>query len=129
MVTDRRGWQVHRRRTVHEGDGAERRLARWCSVQHDADGLRRRPLIEEPELHEKVVWMLTVVDRHALVRLTTLEQERIAAWRDGRGVQAQHRPRLETTTLQLVTRHEHAPIQGAKLRFTSRSALGVLLHE
>src|SRR5437773_9305464 len=73
--------------------------------------------------------MLSIVEWRALVRLAALEQQRIAARRNGRGVEAQHRSRLEATTGKLVTGHEHAPVQRAKLRFASRSALRVLLYE
>src|SRR5438105_8352668 len=111
MVRYRREWNIHRRRPVHECNGPECRLSGWCDVRLDTDVPRDWPLVECPQLHPEIVWMLPVVQRLAVVALATLEQERISARRDGPRIEAQHGSGLEAPAGELVARHEHSPVE------------------
>ena len=61
--------------------------------------------------------------------LTCLEEKRIAARRHRGGIQAQHRASLKAAARELVTRHEHSPIERAELRVAAGAALLVVLAE
>src|SRR5512136_2586360 len=117
-MRDRSERDIHRRGTVHKRDWSKRWLSGRRDVRRDANALRDWPLVECAEFHPEVMRMLAIVERLAVIALSTLQKQRIAARRDGPWVETQHCSSLEAPTGELVTRHEHSPIERARLRLS-----------
>src|SRR5256885_15695475 len=71
--------------------------------------------------------MLAVEEGLCSKALAGLKQEGVAASRDARGVQAEHRSCLESPPCEGVACHQHDPIERAKLLTTARAALPIVL--
>ena len=75
---------------MREARRPERRLAREREVELGADVVGDLAAVERGELHEEVVRVLAVVQRLAVQRLAALQQQRVAAASDRRGLEREH---------------------------------------
>ena len=98
MVRQRRGEIVHGGRPMHESYGTKRRLSRGRGVDRHADVARERAFVHHRQFHPEVVRMLPVHERLTAVGLAALQQQRVPTVCDRRGVETQHRSRLESAT-------------------------------
>ncbi len=73
---------------MHEGNRAECRLAGRCCINAPRQSLVDFALVQSTQLHPEVVRMLAIVQGLTLVRLSGLQQQRIAAIGDGEWIEA-----------------------------------------
>src|SRR5215216_3039973 len=114
---------------MHECDGTECWLSGWCCVNAPRQSLVDFALVQRTQLHPEVVRMLAIVQRLTLVRLSSLQEQWIAAFGDGQRIEAEHRPSLEATASEVASSHQHSPVQRAELVVTALAALFVVLSE
>src|SRR6202165_2479427 len=75
------------------------------------------------------MWMLSVDNWLSEGCLTLLEQQRIAALRHGRRLEAQHCACCENTVPQRSLRHTHKPVRREKFVAAARTRLLLVDHE
>src|SRR5687768_6429911 len=84
-------------------------------------------LVDGAELHEEVMWVLTVDERLAITRLSRLQKDWVATTPNGPWVEARHEPKVQLTAAELSTGHDHRPVEASPLARAARSTLAIVL--
>src|SRR6185369_4066245 len=81
MMRQRRRRILRSGSPVHKRIWPKRRLSWITCIDEPARAFANRHGVRGTQLHEQIVWMLSIDQGLAFVSLTRLEQERRAAWR------------------------------------------------
>src|SRR5688500_11615475 len=95
------------------GHRTERRLAGEAPVDLPAQVAANRTLVLAGQLHEKVVWMLAIVNRVTIALLTRGQQVGISASTYRRRFHAEHRAESCPPGSDVPASHPHEPVGAA----------------
>ena len=125
-MAERCGGVLGRGRAVHEGDRPERRIANRGTREREREAAADRVLPANRRLHQEVVRMLPVDERHAVQRLADLEDLAIAVIAEGERIEAQHQVELQRAAGGRPAEHAHPPVLRAEILAAARAALVVV---
>src|SRR5262245_1244031 len=108
---------------MHEGHRTQCRLARITKVSKPCPAITEGHRVLHRQLHKKIVWMLVIDQRLALVGFTSLKQQWRAAGREGKWLCAKHAAQLQSASAEFVERHRHKPVCGFEFCYAATPAL------
>src|SRR6185369_16891349 len=110
---------------MHESIWPERRFAGITSVNKPTGTLADGHRVSRAQLHEQIVWMLSVDQNFAFVSFAGLEKQRRATrWKRER-LGAEHAAQLECARTNTAHSGRHEPVCRFSLRDTSWSTLTI----